>query len=327
MNKENKHLDDQELDLAAIKQKMGDAFDSMNTRVFRMFQFIIKNIIIIGVLLVIGVGVGIYMDRTQKTYDHEIVVQPNFGSVDYLYAKINLLDSKIQKGDTAFLKAIGIKYPKKMGKIEIKPIVEVYPFANTSEINFELLKVMAEDGSMKKVLEEQATARNYPRHTISFRTRYLVNNENTIKPLMNYLNNSAFYSVVKSEYIKNLQIKMQANDRIIAQIDGILDSYTTSSGAKSSGMVYYNNENNQINDVIDSKDKLVREQGDLRVLSLSYDKIVKDQNLTMNIEDTEVTSGKNKFILPLLLIGLFVIIRLFISFYKSQSLKAKQQLQ
>lgn len=324
MSKEGKHLDDQELDLTALKQKMNNAFDGMNARIFRMLQFVIRNIIIIGLLFVIGVGLGIYLDRTQKLYDHELVVQPNFGSVDYLYAKINLLDSKIQKGDTAFLKAIGLKYPKKLLKMEIKPIVEVYPFANSSELNFELLKVMAEDGTMKKVIEEPATARNYPRHTIYFRTKYKATKENTIQPLMDYFNNSAFYSKIKVEYIKNLKIKMAANDRIIAQIDGILDSYASSAAGKTPGMVYYNNENNQINDVIDSKDKLVREQGDLRVLSVSYDKIVKDQNISANIENTEVTTGKMKIFLPLLLIGFFVIIRIFISFYKNQSLKTKQ---
>ncbi|MBD3583776.1 hypothetical protein [Flavobacterium selenitireducens] len=325
MSKQGKNLDDQEIDLAVLKQKMSSAVDGFNYRLFRMLQFVIRNIIILGLLFVIGVGLGIYLDRTQKIYDHEVVVQPNFGSVDYLYAKINLLDSKIQKGDTAFLKAIGIKYPKKLLKMEIKPIVEVYPFAGSSELNFELLKVMAEDGTMKKVIEEPATARNYPRHTIYFTTKHLATRENIIQPLMDYLNNSAFYSTIKVEYIKNLKIKMEANDRIIAQIDGILDSYASSSTGKSPGMVYYNNENNQINDVIESKDKLVREQGDLRVLSVSYDKIVKDQNTSVNIENTEVTSGKMKLFLPLLFIGLFVIVRMFISFYKKQSLKTKQE--
>lgn len=325
--KENKFTDDQELDLNALKQKMGDALDSLNTRLFLMLQFFIRNIIIIAVLLAIGVGLGIYLDKTQKTYDHQLTVQPNFGSVDYLYGKINLLESKIQKGDTSFLKnVVGLKFPRKLLKMDIKPIVDVYPFANRSEYNFELLKVMSEDGSVKKVIEEQATAKNYPTHTIYLRTKDAATIANTIEPIMKYLNSSVFYTKIQREYLKSLEVKMVSNEKTIGQIDGILDGYSIAGGAaKTPGMVYYNNENNQINDVIETKDKLVREQSDLRVAQINYDRIIKDQSVDLNIENTEVTNGKMKLILPIFLIGIFVVVKLFIAFYKKQSAKLKAQ--
>ncbi|NUY80126.1 hypothetical protein HUK80_04405 [Flavobacterium sp. MAH-1] len=321
--KDKKFTDDQEIDLDALKQKMGNALDGLNTKLFRMLQFFIKNIIIISVLLVVGIGLGFYLDRTQKTYDHELKVQPNFGSVDYLYGKINLLESKIEKGDTAYLKnVVGLKYPKKLLKIDIKPIVDVYPFANQSEYNFELLKVMAEDGSIDKIIKEPATSKNYPSHMIYLRTKDIATDATTIQPILKYLNNSAYYAKLQVEYQKNLKIKMVANDRIIAQIDGILDQLGSNNQA--SGQVYIN-QNTQLNDVIDSKDKLVREQGDLRVAQVNYDKIVKEQSQDVNIENTEVTNGKMKLFLPILFIGLFVLVKLFIAFYKKQAAKEKKQ--
>ncbi|RZJ71957.1 hypothetical protein [Flavobacterium sp.] len=320
--KDNKFNDDQELDLNALKEKMNNALEGLNTRLFLMLQFFIKNIIVIIVLLVIGVGLGIYLDRTQKTYNHEITVQPNFGSVDYLYGKINLLESKIEKGDTNYLKSVvGLKFPKKLLKVEIKPIVDVYPFANRSEYNFELLKVMSEDGSIKKIIEEPATARNYPTHMIYLHTKDAATDANMIQPLLKYLNDSDFYSKLQVEFQKNLKIKMEANDRMIAQIDGILGQIGSGQGG---GQVYIN-QNTQLNDVIDTKDKLVREQGDLRIGEVSYDKIIKDHGLDINIENTEVTNGKMKIILPIFLIGIFVIVRLFMAFYKKQSAKSKLQ--
>jgi hypothetical protein len=47
--------------------------------------------------------------KPKKVYDHELIVQPNFGSTDYLYSKVELLASKINERDTVFLKSIGIK--------------------------------------------------------------------------------------------------------------------------------------------------------------------------------------------------------------------------
>ena len=102
---------------------------------------------------------GLFLDTTNKTYDHQIIVQPNFGSTDYLYSKIDLLNSKIKENDTVFLQKIGILDPSKLSKIEIKPIVDVYKFIATDEKNFDLLKLMAEDSDIKKILEEMLQAK------------------------------------------------------------------------------------------------------------------------------------------------------------------------
>jgi hypothetical protein len=45
-----------------------------------------------------------YLDKTQKKFDHQIIVTPNFKSTDYLYSKINLINSKIIERDIAFFK-------------------------------------------------------------------------------------------------------------------------------------------------------------------------------------------------------------------------------
>jgi hypothetical protein len=71
-------------------------------RNFRCIQFFIKKAIVIIVLVIIGIGLGFYLDKTQKKFDHQIIVTPNFKSTDYLYSKINLINSKIIERDIAF---------------------------------------------------------------------------------------------------------------------------------------------------------------------------------------------------------------------------------
>lgn len=320
----NKNLEDQEVDLALISEKIGGFFQRLNTLIFGSIRFILKNSIIILILIFIGFGVGLFLDKTTKTFNHQIIVQPNFNSTDYLYSKIDLLTSKIKEEDTVFLKLVGFDKSVKLTKIEVKPIIDIYKFINTSsEKNFELLKLMAEDGDIKKIVEEKATSKNYTYHMISFSTKSKISATGAINALLKFLNTSDFYTKIQKESVNNVYLKMKANTVIINQIDGFLDGFTSkiNNSTKSNSLIYYN-ENTQLNDAIETKDKLISEQGYLRVELVSLDKIIKESSSIINIENTKSINGKLKFILPLLFIFIFISIHFFIIFYKKQSEKS-----
>ncbi len=321
MSTTKKSSDDQEIDLADISRKVGSAYHGFNAFLFSCIQFVIRNAIVLTILLAIGIGLGIYLDRTQKSYDHQIVVRPNFGSVDYLYSKVDLLNSKIREKDYGFLSANGFKNSHKISKIKIEPVVDVYGFISQEEQNFQIFKLMAEDGDIKKIIEENPTSKNYPYHVISFSTKTATSQANSVTPLMNYLNNSEYYRKIQKTYVQNVHLKMLANDKTIEQIDGILSGLGANSGVAKGSNVYIN-ENTQLNDVIKTKDELVQEQGNHRIDLLNLEKIIKDTSATINIEDATSVNGKMKIILPLLFIGLFVMFSLFRRFYRSQSIKA-----
>ncbi len=318
---DQKNSVDQEIDLSMISGKIGKFFENLNTSIFRGLQFLIKNKIVIGILFILGFGLGIYLDQTNKTYNHQIVVQPNFGSTDYLYSKIDLLQSKIQEKDTVFLASIGIQEPSKLSQIKIEPIVDIYKFINDNEKNFELLKLMSEDNDLKKIIEEKATSKNYKHHLISFSTKRETSYSKTIIPLINFLNNSEFYKKIQKEEVNNIRIKIKANDVIISQIDGFLNGFTNSdTNLKSEKLVYYN-ENSPLNDVIKTKDKLISEQGYFRITLVGFDKIIKETSNTLNKENKEAVNGKLKFIFPLIFVFLYVFLYLFMRFYKKQASK------
>jgi hypothetical protein len=324
MNKNQpNNQEDQEIDLMQISKKIGSFFQNINTFLFNCIQFFVKNAIVISILLVIGVGLGFYLDVTKKIYNHQITVTPNFGSTDYLYSKIDLIKSKIQEGDTIFIKEVlGIKKPKEIVKIEIKPITDVYKFIENKTENFELIKLMAEDGDIKKVLEENLTSKNYKFHTIYFQTKHNTNEKSTIEPILHFLNESEYYSKVQKEMVNNVKLKMIQNDTIIAQINGVLSGFSnTAKGTKSNNLVYYN-ENTQLNDIIKTKESLINEQGFLRVDLVGLNSIVKENSSILNIENTTSINGKLKFILPILFVCVFILIRFFIAFYRKQSVKA-----
>ena len=324
-NNQPNNQEDQEIDLSQIFQKIGKLFDWINTFLFKCIQFFVKNAIVILILLVIGVGLGFYLDVTKKTYDHQIIVTPNFESTDYLYSKIDLIESKIKERDTVFLKEIvGIKKPKEIIKIAIKPITDVYKFIENKKENFELIKLMAEGGDIKKILEDNLTSKNYTLHTITFKTKNQTNNTGTVQPILNYLNETDYYKKIQKETVNNIQVKMIQNDTIISQINGVLNGFSNMvNGAQKSDKLVYYNENTQLNDVIKTKETLINEQGVHRVELVGLDKIIKDNSSTLNIENTNSVNGKLKLVLPILFLLSFILIRLFLGYYKNQIRKSK----
>lgn len=314
--------DNREIDLSQISKKIGSIFENIAESIFRGILFIKRNLIVIGILFVIGAVLGFYLDKNSKSYDNHVIVRPNFDTNDYLYEKIKLINSKVLDGDTLFLKnVVGIQNPKKFGSIEIKPIIDVFKFVENKEENFELIKLMAEDGDIKKVLIDNVTSKNYPFHEITYSTSEVTSDKKTLEPLLKFLNNSNHYWQIQKESVENYKIKMVKNDSILNQIDRVLNSFSSKKNSNEK-LIYYN-ENTQLNDIIKTKTDLVNEQGYIRVEMLSLDRIIKDFSSTLNIKNTESVNGKLKFILPLIFIFIFILAGFIKSFYKRQLAKSK----
>ena len=313
--------DGQEIDLGKISKYFNTLGNSVVESILKIIYFIKKKILIFLTLTILGVALGYLLDK-EKVYRHEIIVTPNYTSVDYLYSKVELINSRIKDGDTAFLKnTVGIKSPRKLGKITIKPISDVYKFIIRNPQNFELIKLFSEDSDAKKIVEDEITSKNYPFHLISFNTKGLTDEKNSILPLLNYLNNSDFYKKIQDENIKNVYIKMAQNDSIINQINGFLNSFkNTSNGSqKSSSLVYYN-ENTQLNDIIKTKEALIKENGDFKVELVSLDKIIKENSIVSNIKEESLIPYKILF--PIFLCFGYLLY----TFFSLRSKKLKHQI-
>lgn len=314
--------EDKEIDLSQVSKKIGNAFQSFLDWILDWILFFKKNIIIISILFVIGAGLGFYMDKSEKIYDNQIIVIPNFESVDYLYSKVELLNAKIKERDYAFLTKLGIKEPKNISKVEIEPIIDIYRFIDNNEENLQMIKLMAEDGDLQKILKDPITSKNYKFHTILFSNRGLTERSKTLEPLMKFFNDSDYYKTVQKEKLENLQLKIRTNQETINQINGILNQFSvnTSSQQKSDKLVYYN-ENTQLNEVIKTKDHLVNELGYLNIELNNYKDIIKESSSTINVRNTKSINGKMKLIFPIFFVGMFLCFGMLRSFYKKQMIK------
>lgn len=326
----NTNHDQEEIDLGQLFGKIGNFFSSITTSVFKVILFVQKNIILLTALVVIGTGLGYYIDSETKVYNHEVIVSPNFGSVDYLYNKVNLINSRIKQRDTSFLKSIGIAEPKNISKISIKPIIDIYSFVNENRgaannaqntQNFELVKLLSEDGDINKVIKDSLTSRNYGHHKILIITDGFTTNKQTIDPILNYLNESSFYKEFQKTYLNNLIQKSSYDEKVISQIDTLLNEFSNSSKNQKNDKLVYYNENTQLNGLIDQKNGLFNEINGIKTQLITSSKIILDKSRVINVKNTKGLNNKMKLVLPILFVFGFLFLSLFLSFYEKQKAK------
>jgi hypothetical protein len=306
---------EQEIDLSQIGKSISKVFQNIINKFFDLLFFIQKKIIIVAVLFILGVGLGFFLDK-EPNYTNDIVVIPNFGSNEYLYEKVNLISLKLKEKDEAFFKGIGISNIKDFNSIEILPINGIYNFINseTQKENFEFIKLMAEGGDVEKIITDDVTSRNYYLHNINIKTTVAYQKKDLVEPILNYLQQTDYFTKLQKVYKTNLVEKVAANKLLITQIDQIVLNLSQN---KTGGEVTIS-EKSSVSELIQKKDELIHENHKLAIHKLEYDKVIKDQNISLNQMNTKGVNNKMKIILPFLFVLLYLLGYSFSQAYKKQ---------
>jgi hypothetical protein len=326
---ENQKINSDEISLSQVADKVKGYFNSLNDTFFDVIQFFVRNIIIIIVLIVLGVGLGTYLDTENKIYTHKVIVMPNFRSVNFLYQEVDLINAKIKEDDTAFLQQMGFKNPDDIIKIEIESIVDIYEFiddSNTTPENnskFQLFKLISENGDMAKMLEDNTTSKYYKNHVITITTKDKATQQGLIDPLLKHFESNEYFKKIHATSLSNLDKLIASNDSIIRQIDAVIKEYTLAS-KNSSNMVYLT-ENTKVSDLINIKHDLEETNIYSSISKIDQSKIIKDNTTLLNIKVSKLASTK-KILLPLLFLFLFICIYNFRKYYKKESNKRKAAL-
>ncbi len=309
-------LKDQEIDLSQIGKGITNFFKSSVNKAFDFLFFLIKRKFIIIGLFILGVILG-YIFDSKENYQTNMNLIPNFLSNEYLYDKAGLLEEKAKRGDYKFFESIGIKNGKSIIKIELEPIPLVYDFITRKETgnqNFEMIKLMAEDGDLKKILEDETTSKNYFVHKLTIKTSSKFGYKDLCEPILKYLNDNDYFSkqrLVNMQYTKN---KIILNNSLLKQVDDIIVQLTKSSGGTN---VTISGKSN-ISDLIEKKDGIIKETQYLRTLENIYDSTIKAESVLNSISYKDPIYLRLKFILPLLFISLYLLGYLFVNTYNSQ---------
>ncbi|TGN26657.1 hypothetical protein [Empedobacter tilapiae] len=304
-NNSNQQDNNNEIDLLHVSNSIKKGFNNSLKIIPLSIKFIKKNILILIGLFVIGAIGGFFYNKMNLQYRSNIIVTPNFDTVDYLNEKIAQLNANIQQKDTAFFNKIGIDKSMEISSVSIKPIPDLYKFLNEEDKYYDIFKTLSENSDAKKVSEDLSTSKYFSKHLITITSKKKTDKK-VLDQIVKYINSSNFYEVYRVEILQNLKDKIVINDSTILQIDAILKK----AGSPSTNTTISLNNDSQLTELVNEKLKLVKENHQLKVHQFNLKYIVTPVNYSENIEDHSGLKGKYHLIFPALLIGLFIIISL-----------------
>ncbi len=309
-NKNEQNNIPEEIDLFSLKEFISKG---INKSIMNTFLFLKKNVYKLSLLFIIGLLLGVVVDYLLRSYVAEVVVNSNFTSNDYLYSRVDQLNNHFIQNSKS---EITISNYKKFTKIEVEPVVDVYTFVNnmspnalvnaqTSQ-NFEMLKLMSEKGDINKIIKDEVTSKNYYFQQINIFSKDKVE-EKDINSVINYLNKDAYFDSILHLNISNIKERIIKNDSTIAQIDKLIQSYSTSI-ARGDANVMFKNDNSEVNSLITQKKELITKIDEDKLSLIRQNKIIKENTIVCNKINNKGIANKLKFIFPILFIFLFLVI-------------------
>lgn len=298
----------QEIDLDTVIQKFNHSIKSTIRSFFSFLNFIKRNLIYLLPLFILFAFLGYKLDKKSVKYSSELFIQTNFNNVEYLYSKIEAIDSKNKNKDNQYLKENNI-FNKDVTNIKVKPIEDPFNFiVENSEKTFDLLKLFSEENNIEKVVADKKFYKNYKTHIITIESSQPIDFKKTYKSILNTLNSNDYYLKNMTAKNENIKEKINLNNDMIKQIDRIITETNNNDSKNYKDKILMIGENNQLSDLLKMKDDLIRENQDYRIKLINNTSIFKV--ISDDIDNVKIKSNLFIFVLPIL----SVLIYLFIAF-------------
>ncbi|NCT18276.1 MAG: hypothetical protein COZ75_05510 [Flavobacteriaceae bacterium CG_4_8_14_3_um_filter_34_10] len=299
----------EEIDLGYLFKKLGDFFKRCVKLLFLIIAFFIKFKIIVIFLILIGLAYGYYKDITsKKIYANEAIVIPNFGSVDYLYDKVKAINTKISANDTLYLQAILDTNFRKIKKIEIEPIIDIYNFAAQSRENIDIFRILFQNQELAEFVEDLTTSKYYKYHRINFTVVGNEDSELIIKQLLDYFNNNEHYNQYQEINTENTALLIKESTIMISQIDSLIQSAIRDSSKNNGSQSVNINDKSDLGTLIYRKQEILKSRLELLTKEKDQVQIIKQVSLNYNLTPEKGFSISNKIKYPILFVLLFSLV-------------------
>lgn len=299
----------EEIDLGYLFKKINQLFKRAVVALFEVIAFFLKFKFIVIALIIVGVVYGYYKDRNSvPTHRNEAIVIPNFESVDYLYDKVEALNTKIAANDSLYLKTIlGTNY-RKLRKIEVEPIVDIYNFAAQSRENIDIFRILFQNQELSDFVEDITTSKYYKYHRMNFFIKGEKHSPLIVENLLAYFNNNNHFSEYQKIYSDNTSYQLNQNAIMIAQIDSLFQAAISYSKRTEGAQTVNINDNSDLGTLIFRKQEILKERIELLKQQKDGIKVIKEVSLSYNLLPDEGIRLSNKVKYPILLILLFSLV-------------------
>lgn len=305
----------EEIDLGYLLRKSNDFFKSIVRGFFLILDFFRKYFIIVIILLLVGFGYGYYKDSIFiEDYKNEVIVIPNFGSVDYLYDKVDAVNAKLRARDTVFLdEALGSNFKAFRG-VEIEPIADIYNFVSQSRENIDIFRIIADKQNFSEYLEDISTSKYFKYHRLNLTINGTEDSEAIVENFIAFLNQNDHYQNYQKIFQETKDYEVREYYIMIAQVDSLIKAATRNNATSTS--VEVNNSSNQ-HLLIDRKQDLLDNLYKIKMEQADYSVPIKTVNVDYNLKTKRFLSLSNKIKYPLLLVFLFSMVFFVIYVFKA----------
>ncbi len=309
----NQKPNDDEIDLGVVFGEIKRLFISFLKAFFSIFIFIYKHKFVLIVLLVSGIIAGYFWDKVSKPdYKSNLTLVTNYSSTDYLYSKIEALESKIKQEDSIYLQQVFGQHYDLVKNVKVEPILDIYKFIAQSEINKEIFELLLdEQDNVDEFLESPINSYNYPYHKVNFIIKGQNHHELISNQFISYINDNKYFNDIKEILVENYEQQLIQNKEVIKQIDNIIESVNQDQNTLIENLKVSVGEDEMINDLLQKKKDLLINNGQLKTQIQNQQNIIKTVDSNYALEDKEkITKKDKKYLLPLLLVGLYMLIYL-----------------
>ncbi|GGD80185.1 hypothetical protein [Planktosalinus lacus] len=295
----------EEIDLGYLINKINELFIKCLKLLYAIISFFLKHKYIILLLIVIGIAYSYFKEKNAATlYDNQAIVVPNFESVHYLYDKIDAINFKIGEKDSLYLKSfLGEDY-KRLKKVEIEPIIDMYQFLSKSRENIDIFRIITQNQDITDYKEELSNNKYYKYHKLNLKIFGENNTEGVVSKVLDYLNNNEHLKKYSNIYKENNELQIKEHKKMLAQIDSVLYSIYTSKNLSSNQGVQIS-ENPYTHFLIERKGMVLDDLLQHQIQKIDFESAIKIVKIDYNLIDNSKFRVPSKIKYPLLLVFLY----------------------
>ncbi len=300
-----------EIDLGQLFQMIGRGFNKIGIAFLRVFLYLKKNALILGILAIIGVGLGYGLNQISRDkLKIEVIVKPNLESKNYLYDVVAEVESNIRAKNSVFFKNIGIDVTN-LGefKITIEPIEDEKKGEGNLEY-LELLEKFQANEEFLDLIKSELSNKTTLNHRIIFLFKNPSEGKLFAKKVMEYINSNDYLKELVITSNQNALERIERNETFIKQIDELISIYSKSFNAQSSQnvdgrIVLDNNEKMNVTGLFSLKNQLIKNTEQKKIEIKEQKQAINIINFGNTQQVKKVFFAKGTVLIPLCLVGLF----------------------
>ena len=309
---DGKRAQNEEVDMGLLVDILRKGFQNLFKGILNVFLYLKRNMIKLGILLIVGLGVGFGLNQiVSKELKTEIIVKPNANSKIYLYDVVEEINANLKSKHANFFEKLEIDVNDLDGfSIEISPVEEEEVDDLLEEVKYlELLEKLKDEEGILEIVRSEIQNKSVINHRLIFYYKDADKGRDITNKLVQYINSNPYYNDLVQLHIQNAEERIGYNNKLILQIDEIISGYTTKLGKEESTgtLVLSEEESLNVPGLLRLKNDLIKEN-ELKKLEIQGNKeAIRIVSFGSTQEVIKTFFGKTMILVPTILIVLFLL--------------------